>query len=100
MGEKTEQRTLRRGFFPLHLRVDDRLNENARELLLRFLQRLSESYDLQVLEEPTERAEATIAVPFPDKERVRVEFNVFASEVEDACGDPLRYYFFMESQYN
>jgi hypothetical protein len=45
----------------------------------------------------TQQAEAVIAVPFADRETIRVDFNIYASEMEDKHGMGL--YFHMESAF-
>lgn len=102
--DKTAHETLRKGFFPLRISVNDKQGMLAVEMLTRFIQEMSQKYDLQVItsshpDNSPRQAEAIIAVPFPDKEPIRVDFNVFASVVEYECGDAYRFYFFMESAY-
>ncbi len=107
MEEKTEQQTLRKGFFPVRISVEmqtaERWADQAEELLHTFVQKMAEKYDLQVLNQPHKsastirRAEGVIAVPFPDRERIRIDFNIFASEMEEEHGTEL--YFHMESAF-
>jgi len=103
MMEKTNLRMHGRGLFALRICVDDKSGNTAQQVLEQFIHTISPKYDLQVIQLPTplqpdaHRTEAVIAVPFPDKENVRIDFNIFASEVEDQCGDAFRYYFYMES---
>ena len=64
---------------------------NANKVLARFLNSALEKYDLRLislsggnLHNAIPRdAEAVIAVPFAERENIRVDFNVFASEVQD-----------------
>lgn len=64
---------------------------NANKILARFLNKAIDKYDLRLcslsggnLHNAIPRdATAVIAVPFADRERIRVDFNVFASEVQD-----------------
>ena len=60
-----------------------------------------EKYDLYIISNSqlsrTNQAEATIAIPFPDRENIRIDFNIFASEVEDEGYHSL--YFHMESAF-
>ena len=94
-----QQDPLKHGGFPLRIRITDNNGNNLPELIAQFLERISNTYDLQILSAPPETAEAMIAVPFPDKEKVRIDFNIFASEIEDTISTPSRCYFFMESAY-
>ena len=90
------------GYMFLHVGVDkfhgghsgddiDKGFANANKILARFLNRALEKYDLRLislsggnLHNAIPRdAEAVIAVPFADRENIRVDFNVFASEVQD-----------------
>ncbi len=89
------------GFITLRVSVDkltgghsgDDINKrraNANKLLGRLLFQLWQTYDVRLLDIKggnlhnaiPRDATALIAVPAADKERVRVDFNVFASEVE------------------
>lgn len=102
--DKTELETLRRGFFPLRISIDDKRGGLATELLMRFINETKQKYDLQIiaLNHPNNtphHAEAIVAISFPHKESVRVDFNVFTCIIEDECGDAFRYNFFMESAY-
>ena len=64
---------------------------NANKILVRFLNTAQDKYDLRLcfisggnLHNAIPRdASAVIAVPFADRERIRVDFNVFAAEVQD-----------------
>lgn len=108
MGENTELPALKRGYFPLRIRVEDKEKEAAgktaaipasQALLQGFIERIEGKYQLQTLQAPTSKGEALIAVPFPDKEMVRVDFNIYASEAEAQDDTSLRFYFYMESAY-
>lgn len=63
---------------------------NANKALVRFIAAAQHKYDLQICDIQAgglhnaipRHAEAVIAVPFPDKENLRVDFNIFASELE------------------
>lgn len=64
---------------------------NANKILARFLNTAQDKYDMRLcsisggnLHNAIPRdATAVIAVPFADREKIRVDFNVFASEVQD-----------------
>ncbi len=64
---------------------------NANKILARFLNAAQDKYDMRLcsisggnLHNAIPRdATAVIAVPFADREKIRVDFNVFASEVQD-----------------
>ncbi len=64
---------------------------NANKILARFLNVAQDKYDMRLcsisggnLHNAIPRdATAVIAVPFADREKIRVDFNVFASEVQD-----------------
>lgn len=94
-----QQDTLKTGYFPLRIRITDNGGNPIPELLTRFLQQVSTTYHLQILEAPPQTSEALIAVPFPDKEKIRIDFNIFASDVEETMPPLSRYHFFMESAY-
>ena len=104
-----------KGYFPLHISVCDRccrsVSENKDEctenltakILNRFISFAKGKYDLHVILQPenkeTQQAEALIAVPFPDRENIRIDFNIFASEVDREYNDDTRFEFRMESAY-
>ena len=88
--------------FPVHISVENRLkNMSASTLLDRFIEQASQSFELTVMSPPAgtdTQAEATISVPFADREHIRIAFNIYASETEDTYGQGL--YFHMESAFS
>lgn len=95
---------LEKKFFPLRISINDKQGDCATELIHQFVSEARQKYDLQVIALPnngpaieTHHAEAIIAVPFPDKERVRIDFNIFASNTEEKYDDALRFRFHMEN---
>jgi len=107
---------LSKKYFPLRISIDklrgghsgDDINKhrpNAIKLLARFLFEASEKYDLKLIDIQggnlhnaiPRQAEAVIAVPFPDKENIRVDFNIFSSEIGEEYHDEESMYLFMES---
>lgn len=110
----TEQHTHPRGFFPVHISICENLLKkeipaevaacheiDIKQLIDRFILLAKEKYDLRIISDSqitkANQAEATIAVPFPDRENIRIDFNIFASEAEDEGGSNL--YFHMESAF-
>lgn len=110
----TEQYTYPKGFFPVHISIHENTQKkeisakdyvlhqlDVKQLIDRFILFAKEKYDLHIISNSqiikTNQAEATIAVPFPDRENIRIDFNIFASEVEDEGGCNL--YFHMESAF-
>ena len=86
MDEKKQQ-VYPKGHFPVHISVTGKsMNGDALSLLEKFVEQSGET-----------KAEATISVPFPDRENIRIDFNIFASEMEETCGKEL--YFYMESAF-
>lgn len=87
--------------FPVHISVENRLeNISATTLLDRFMKQAAETFDLTImtpLSGTDTQADATISVPFADRERIRIAFNIYASEAEDTHG--LGLYFHMESAF-
>lgn len=87
--------------FPVHISVENRLEDlNATTLLGGFIEQASQSFNLTIVTPLTgsdSQADATISVPFADREHIRIAFNIYASEVEDAHG--LGLYFHMESAF-
>lgn len=107
---------LKKSYFPVRISVDklrgghsgDDINKhraNAVKVLTRFLYKAMQKYDLQLIDIQAgnlhnaipRSAEAIIAVPFPDKENVRVDFNIFASDFEGEFPDEKNAEFFLES---
>lgn len=107
---------LSKKYFPVRISVDklrgghsgDDINKhrsNANKVLTRFIYSAMQKYDLQLCDLQggnlhnaiPRHAEAVIAVPFPDKEQLRVDFNVFASDFEGEYPDEDTVEFFLES---
>ena len=81
---------------------------NANKILARFLNAALDKYDLRLcsisggnLHNAIPRdATAVIAVPFADRERIRIDFNIFAAQVQDEYHVTERESkFFMETTY-
>lgn len=69
-------------------------------ILSQFIDLARQRYDLALLSSPagtSTHAEAIFSVPFPDRERIRIDFNIFASDIESTHGTGL--YFHMESAF-
>ncbi len=90
------------GYFTLRINIDGlcgghsgddivKKRANANKLLARFLYASMKKYDLRIIDMNggnlhnaiPRYASALVALPSADKESLRVDFNVFASEVED-----------------
>ena len=98
----SEQNSYPRGFFPVRIRIDRQgKNEHpALHLLEQFIETTRQRYEVAIVEAPrgdSTHAEAVVAVPFPEREHIRVDFNIFASEKEEELGQG--YYFYMESAF-
>ncbi|MBO7570051.1 MAG: hypothetical protein J6T11_06850 [Bacteroidaceae bacterium] len=87
--------------FPVHISVENKRKEtSAINLLEHFMEEAGKKFDLSIvktLSGNTQQAETVIAVPFADRENIRVDFNIYASEMEDKHGTGL--YFHMESAF-
>ena len=98
--DKSGQKDYPKGHFPLHIRaVRKQGNKDATELLRKFIDWAAERYALERIEPlrgGKEQAEAVISVPFPDRERIRIDFNIYASQTDEAVGTESMY-FHMES---
>ena len=113
--EKKNETPYPKGSFPVKVSVESKGNgadsasmsqtsnqptRSALTLLSRFVEEAQQKFQLTIVTSPTgdpHFAEATIAVPFPDREHIRIHFNIFASEMEDQHGTGL--YFHMESAF-
>lgn len=79
---------------------------NANKALVRFISEAMHKYDLQLCDIQAgglhnaipRHAEAVIAVPFPEKENLRVDFNIFASELEAEWHDEEKMRLTLESE--
>ncbi len=79
---------------------------NANKALVRFIAEAQKKYDLQLCDIQAgglhnaipRHAEAVIAVPFPDKENLRVDFNIYMSELEAEFHDETNMRLTMESE--
>lgn len=95
MNKKNAPRTLPHGYFPLRIHA-------ATGMAQRFVDTIGSAYDVAIISPPTSASpgieETVIAVPFPMKETVRIDFNIFASEMEAEEG--VRTEFHMESAYS
>jgi len=87
--------------FPVHVSVENKCNDaSAINLLERFIEQASKKFNLTIVKNlsgNTSYAEMVVAVPFADRENIRVDFNIFASEVEEEHRMGL--YFHMESAF-
>lgn len=111
-----EMENLPAGYFPIHVSIDklrgghsgDDINKhrpNAIKLLARFLYEANEKYGIRLIDIQggnlhnaiPRQAEAVFAVPASAKESVRVDFNVFASEIEAEYHDETSMHLAMES---
>ena len=100
MSEKTAIHPLPKGYFPIRITF-------ATGLAARFIEAASQKHRLAIVQQPhpatihpnlstsDQREEAVLAVPFPDKEQLRVDFNIFAAEMETEHG--VKTEFLMES---
>ncbi len=112
-----ETEDLPANYFPVRLSIDklrgghsgDDINKhrpNAIKLLVRFLDQAREKYDIRLTDIQggnlhnaiPRQAEAVIAVPFKDKENIRVDFNVFSREIEEEYHDEASMTTHMESE--
>lgn len=108
---------LAKTYFPVRIAVDglrgghsgDDINKhrlNANKALVRFIAKAMHKYDLQLIDIQAgglhnaipRHAEAVIAVPFPDRENIRVDFNIYASELESEFHDETNMRLTMESE--
>ena len=87
--------------FPVHISVENKCDStNAITLLECFMEEANKKFDMTIVETLSgneQKAEAVIAVPFIDRENIRIAFNIYASKVEDEHGTGL--YFHMESAF-
>lgn len=83
MSEKVTNQALPKGYFPIRITVGTGLAE-------RFIEEARQKHCIAIVQDtrPIDelREEAIIAVPFADKELLRVDFNIFASEMETERG--------------
>ena len=100
MNEK-KQTNYPKGHFPVSISVEDRNTYgNASILLEKFIQQAEEKYPLVIVKQSqgdASHAQAVVSIPFPDREHIRIDFNIFASEAENEYGQGL--YFHMESAF-
>lgn len=83
MCEKASSQAVPKGYFPVRITVGIGLTE-------RFINETKQRHSIAIVQPPRptddEYEEAVIAVPFADKEMLRVDFNIFASEMESEHG--------------
>ena len=94
MNEKPERQAMPKGYFPIRITVGTGLAE-------RFINEAGQKHSIAIVLPPKptdeQHEEAVIAVPFADKEMLRVDFNIFAYEMEAEYG--VKTEFLMESAY-
>lgn len=99
--DKPEQQNYPKGHFPVHITVTAPTGtSDALQLLNHFISQMQAKYPLALIAAPTgspTHAETTLSVPFPHREHIRIDFNIFASEAEEQHGTGL--YFHMESAF-
>ncbi|MBQ0022232.1 MAG: aminoacyl-histidine dipeptidase [Prevotellaceae bacterium] len=107
---------LKKSYFPLRISIDNLRGghsggdihdhrANAIKILSRFIYKEMNKYDVKLIDFQggnlhnaiPRQAEAIIAVPFDKKEDVRIDFNIFASEIESEYPDEKDVIFFLES---
>ena len=117
IGVPTPLIELSKKYFPVRIIIDglrgghsgDDINKhrlNANKALIRFLDEAKHKYDLQLIDIQAgglhnaipRHAEAVVAVPFPDKENLRVDFNIYSSEIEAEFHDEENMHLTMESE--
>lgn len=83
MSERITSQPLPNGYFPIRIIVRTGLSE-------RFIEDSMQRHKIIIIQAPkptgNQYEEAIIAVPFADKEMLRIDFNIFASEMETRYG--------------
>lgn len=100
LTDGTRQKGYPRGSFPVRISVKGAEGCSALTLIDAFLTQSKQKYLLTLLETATgddSHAEAVIAVLFPEREHIRIDFNIFASEMEEKHGTGI--FFHMESAF-
>lgn len=99
--DENKQQSYPKGHFPLHLTVTAKgTTADSLSLLQQFIQRMEAKYTLAIQQPPSgtpSLAEAILSVPFPDRENIRIDFNIFSSEMDATY--PPTLYFHMESAF-
>ena len=75
---------------------------NAAQVLSEFISLVREKYEVEFISEITcncahSQSEVTVAVPFSERETIRIDFNIFASEFETLHPSETTSYFKLES---
>ncbi|MBQ4380152.1 MAG: hypothetical protein II806_02620 [Bacteroidaceae bacterium] len=90
--------------FPFNIRISilGLQHTNAAQVLSDFITLVRQKYEVEVISEITcncahSQAEVTLAVPFSERETVRIDFNIFASEFDTLHPSETTSYFKLES---
>jgi len=88
--------------FKIRISIFGLQHTNAAQILSDFIAYARNNYEVDLLDEiytncAHEQAETIVAVPFAEREHVRIDFNIFASEFDNTHPDEKNSYFKMES---
>ena len=88
--------------FQIRISILGLQHTNAAQVLSDFIKLLQEKYPVEITDEiytncAHTQAEAILAIPFSEREIIRIDFNIFSSEFDSDHLDETSAYFKMES---
>ncbi len=88
--------------FQIQISILGLQHTNAAQVLSEFIQSIQKKYPVEITEEiytncAHTQAKVILAIPFSERENVRIDFNIFSSEFDSLHPDESATYFKMES---
>ncbi|GEM_PF-5094365 len=88
--------------FQIRISILGLQHTNAAQVLSDFIQKIQKKYPVEITEEiytncAHTQAEAILAIPFSERETVRIDFNIFSADFDTLHPDERTAYFKMES---
>ena len=86
--------------FQIKISIEKLHQTNAVEVITLFITSMQSKYTLRVSQAPQGHvscAEAILTLPFSDRERIRIDFNIFTAQFESEHPEERDAYFKMES---
>jgi hypothetical protein len=88
--------------FQIRISILGLQHTNAAQVLSDFIQKIQKKHPVEITEEiytncAHTQAEAILAIPFSERETVRIDFNIFSADFDTLHPDERTAYFKMES---
>jgi len=88
--------------FQIRISILGLQHTNAAQVLSEFIKNIQKKYAAEIIDEiytncAHTQAETIVAIPFSERETVRIDFNIFSSEFDSSHPDEPTSYFKLES---